>query len=142
MALLTKLQQDAPLLALMPDNAWFAEAPSGKTRFVIVTLIALNDTRVFEGRAFESALYSVEARARTDTAGNVQAAFARFDELLDPQPPLPPATLEIPGYGLMAIYRETYEETVEVDDVDHSIRWNRCGGQYRLVAAPRKFVTQ
>ncbi|HEV8211053.1 MAG TPA: hypothetical protein VGP77_13055 [Vicinamibacterales bacterium] len=136
-ALVTKLQTDAALLALMPDNAWLNEAPTGKTRFVIVTLIDEHDEAAFGLRAIEDALYLVEARALSTSGGNVHAAFARIEALLDPQPPAAPATLTIAGYGLMALCRDGgFVDTVEVDDVDPSIRWNRCGGTYRVQATP------
>jgi len=136
-ALLSKLQQDAALLALMPDNAWLAQAPPGKQRFVVLQLLESGDRRGFGGRAWEAPLYAIEARALTTSPGNVHAAFARIDALLDPQPPLPPATLDIPGYRTRALYREAYIEGVEVDEIDPSIRWNRCGGHYRVWVTPQ-----
>jgi predicted PhzF superfamily epimerase YddE/YHI9 len=130
-ALVAKLQTDAALLALMPDNAWLAEAPAGKTRFVIVALVDESDEAVFGRRAFEDALYLVEARALSTSGGNVHAAYARIDALLED------GTLTVPGYGLMALYRDGgFVDTVEVDQVDPTIRWNRCGGHYRITATP------
>lgn len=137
-ALVAKLQADAALQALMPDGAWPLVAPPGLKRFVIVSLIEATNVRQFGGLAHKDALYLVEARALSTTEGDVQAAAARIDVLLDPTPPLPPATLTVPGYALIAMGQrcEADVEAVEVDDLDPSIRWNRCGGHYRVMVAP------
>jgi hypothetical protein len=42
----------------------------------------------------------------------------------------------IPGYGAMLSQFEEELETVEVDDIDPSIRWNRCGGHLHVMVAP------
>lgn len=141
-ALINKLLADATLMALTPDGvfrdvATKSMATGGSpSRFVIVSLVHATNTRVFGRRAFQDALYLVEARMLSTADGDVHAAAARIDALLDPQPPLPPATITIPGYGLMACYQEEPTELTEFDDADRSIVWNRNGGQYRLWAAP------
>jgi hypothetical protein len=129
-ALLQILQQDAPLRVLMPDGAWFAEAPSGSTRFVILQLVSSAEVPMFGGPAYKDAVYLVEARALMTSGADVEAAFARITTLLTD------ADLVIPGYGAMLSQFEEELETVEVDDIDPSIRWNRCGGHLHVMVAP------
>lgn len=136
-ALIDKLLGDATLMALMPDGVHVDEAPAGKTQFVIVSLVDAHDTPIFEGRGTETGLYLVKAVERSTVAvKNIKAAAARIDALLDPQPPLPRATLTITGYGLQLLRRESRLRMLEVDDADSSIRWQHRGGRYEVVAAP------
>src|SRR4249919_2458832 len=94
-ALLQILQQDAPLRVLMPDGAWFAEAPSGSTRFVILQLVSALDTPIFGGPAFKDTVYLVEARALMTSGADVESAFARITTLLTD------GDLTMTGYGAM-----------------------------------------
>lgn len=134
-ALIAKLGADTTLLALMPNGVYEDVAPDGMTRFVIVSQVASLDVTVFEGRAYEEATFLVEARALSTSGGDVRAAAVEIDLLLDPQPPLPPATLTIPGYDLMGIEREEFVRSRERDEVDLSLLWIRRGGRYRVQAA-------
>ena len=142
-ALINKLRADAELTALAPDGvfnnvAGASMAATGGTakRFVIVSFIVGTNARVFRRRAYTDALYLVEARMLSTAGGDVNAAAARIDELLDPQPPDPPATLTIPGFALMALYQDEPTESTEFDDADRSIQWHRGGGRYHVWAAP------
>jgi hypothetical protein len=126
LALLGKIQADAPLLALMPDGAWFAEAPAGAKRFIIVSLISAVDVPMFGGVAYKDLLYLIEARALSSLSGSVHAAYARLTALLTD------GQLAIPGYGAMLMRFEEDLEFVEVDATDPSLRWNRCGGHLHV----------
>ena len=127
-ALVTRLGSDATLLALCPNGAYMDEAPPGATRFVIVSLVDESDAQMFGSRAYEDALYHVEAFMLSTVAGaNIKAAAARIDALLEDQP------LTVAGYKPMALYRESRVRLTEVDEVDPSIRWFRRGGEYRLL---------
>lgn len=129
-ALVAKLGADTTLLALVPNGIYVDEAPAASTRFVIVALVDEHDEQKHGGRAFEDALYLVEARMLSTVGGNIKAAAARIDALLDG------GTLTVPGYTLMLMQRESRIRTTEVDDVDASIRWQRRGGQYRVMVSP------
>jgi hypothetical protein len=129
-AILQILQQDAPLRALMPDGAWFAEAPPGATRFVILSLVSSMDTPIFGGPAYKESVYLVEARALMTSGADVESAFARITTLLTD------AQLTITDYGAMLVQFEEELEMVEVDTIDPSIRWNRCGGHLHVMVAP------
>jgi len=137
-ALVAKLQTDATLAALMPGGVYVDEAPAAQTQFVIVSLVDEHDTPVFEGRASEDAVYLVKAVERKPAtgSGNIKAAAARIDTLLDPQPPLPRATLAIAGYSFQLMRRVERVRMTEVDDVDSSIRWWHRGGRYEVKVAP------
>jgi len=127
-ALIAKLGADATLLALCPNGVYYAEAPAGSTRFVIVSLIDEADALQFGGRSFEDALYLVEARMLSTIAGaDPKAAAARIDVLLEQQ------SLTASGYTWMTCHREGRIRLTEVDAVDPSIRWYRRGGNYRVV---------
>ena len=104
-ALLQILQQDAPLRVLMPDGAWFAEAPSGSTRFVILSLVSSAEVPMFGGPAYKDTVYLVEARALMTSGADVEQAFARITTLLTD------ADLVIPGYAAML---SQFEEELEI----------------------------
>jgi len=133
-AIVAKLGADATLLSYCPNGVYVDEAPQGMTKFVIVSLIDEVDNPVFGHRAFEDALYLIEARMLSTAGGNIKAAAARIDALLDDQaltigsPPSP-----VTGYTQMAMFRESRVRMTEVDEVDPSIRWFRRGGNYRVV---------
>jgi hypothetical protein len=131
-ALLQILQQDAPLRVLMPDGVFFAEARPGSTRFVILALVSAADVPQFGGPAYKDTVYLVEARALTTAASStdVESAYARITTLLTD------TDLALAGYGAMLTQFEEEVETVEVDDIDPSIRWNRCGGHLHVMVAP------
>ena len=129
-ALVTALAADAALHTLMPDGVHFDQAPAGATRFVIVSLIDATDEGMFGGRAFEEAVYLVKAVALSTTAGNVRAAAARIDALLED------GALTIPGFVLMRLQRDGRVRTTEVDEQNPDIRWEHRGGRYQLQAQP------
>jgi hypothetical protein len=127
-ALVAKLAADATLTTLMPGGVWIDEGPAGLTQFVIVSLVDEADAAKFGGRAFEDALFLVEAREKKPLSGsgNIKAAAARIDVLLEDQP------LTVAGYTHMAMHREARIRLTEVDEIDSSIRWWRRGGHYRV----------
>ena len=129
-ALLTLLQGDAALQGILPDGAWFAIAPEGCTAFVIVQLVSGVNVPMFGGPAFKDATYLIEARARSTEPGDVNVAYDRIVALLTD------AELPLVGYGKMLVQFEDDIEMVEVDAVDASIRWNRCGGHCHVMVAP------
>lgn len=136
-ALIAKLGADAALLALMPNGVYRAESPQGSTRFVIVSQAsAVNEYELGGRLAFIDALYLIEARALSTSGGDVHGAAVRIDALLNPQPPAAPATLSVSGWTLVDLRCEEPVETIEIDVVDPSLRWNRRGGMYRVQMAP------
>lgn len=138
-AIVAKLGADSTLLSYCTNGVYVDEAPQSMTKFVIVSLIDEVDVPIFGSRAFEDALYLVEARIISGPTGaptgNIRAAAARIDLLLDDQPLTigsPPT--QVAGYTCMTMHREArLTPQVEVDEVDPSIRWFRRGGQYRVV---------
>jgi hypothetical protein len=127
-AIVTLLQNDATLHGLIPDGVYFAEAPPGLTRFAIVSVVDHVDADVFEGRAFEDALYLVKVvELSTVTPKNIKPACARVDALLRR------AILTATGYVEIATAREGgWLHDVEVDAINTSIRWNHRGANYRI----------
>jgi hypothetical protein len=126
-ALIAKLGSDAELLALCPNGVYWDQAPPGSTRFVIVSFIAAEDIGVFGRRAVEDGIYLVEARMlSTVTGGNVNAAAARIDVLLEDQ------ALAVAGYAWSTMHRIEPTRLTEVDEIDPTIRWYRRGGHYRI----------
>lgn len=129
-ALSAKLQGDATLMALATDGVWADEAPAGKTRFVIFSLVEANDEPMFGLRAFEDATYLVKYVEQSASATNARTAANRIDTLLEQ------GTLAPTGYSLMTMRRiSRITPTVEVDEVDTSIRWQHRGGLYQIVVS-------
>lgn len=128
-ALIAKLAADATLLALVPNGVYYDEAPAGSTRFVIVSLVDEGDEPMFGARAFENAFYLVKAVMLSTAGGDIKAAAARIDALLEQQP------LTVTGYGVTLMRRDSRVRMTEVDDVDNSIRWLHRGGRYQVVAS-------
>lgn len=125
-ALVAKLGADATLLGYCPNGVYYGVAPQGATRFVIVDLVDEQDEAIFGGRKFEDALFLVKAVMLNTAGGNIQAAAARIDALLED------STLSASGYTTQAMFRESRVRYTEVDDVDPSIRWFHRGGRYRV----------
>jgi hypothetical protein len=127
-ALVLKLAADATLVALLQTApAVFIDiAYPNSTKFVIVSLVEEHDVQKFGGRAFEDALYLVEARMLSTAGGNIKAAAARIDALLDG------GSLTVAGYSLMVMQREERVRDTEQDDLDPAILWHRRGGRYRI----------
>lgn len=128
-ALVDKLNADATLIALLPGKFHFEEGPPGATRFGIVSLVDHVDVPAFQGRTFEESVYLVKAVALSTAAteGNMRAAAARIDTLLEGNP------LTATGYTTMNVRRTARIRLTEVDEADPSIRWYHRGGQYEVV---------
>jgi len=133
-AIVAKLGADATLLSYCPNGVYWDEAPQGMTKFVIVSLVDEFDESVFGSRAFEDGLYQIEARMLSTSGGNIKAAAARIDVLLDDKPlTIGSPPVQVAGYTHMLMQRESRIRLTEVDEVDPSIRWFRRGGNYRVV---------
>lgn len=128
-ALMALLGSDVTLLGYCPNGVYWDEAPQGSTRFVIVSQVAAFDEGQFGGRAYEDIFYAVEARMREDVGGNIKAAAARIDQLLEDQ------RLTVAGYTWMTMHREERIRFREVDDISPDVRWQRRGGRYRVQMA-------
>lgn len=128
-ALVAKLLADTTLMGYMPDGVFFDIANEGAKRFVIVSLVDEEDTPIFGRRGMETTTYLVKAVALSTTGGNVKAAAARIDTLLDG------GTLTVAGYALMNMQREARIRITEVNDQDASIRWNHRGGRYEVMVS-------
>jgi len=128
-ALIALLGADSALLALCPNGVYFAEAPPGSTRHVVVSLADEDDVQMFGGRAFEDGLYLVKAVMLSTAGGDIKAAAARIDALLEQQ------SILVSGYGPTVIHRESRERNTEVDDLDPALRWLHRGGFYRVVTS-------
>jgi hypothetical protein len=130
-ALVAKLGADTTLLALVPNGVYFDLAPTTARRAVVVSQIMSEDTGQFGGRAFEDALFLVEAQLLSTSSGpdanaTARSAAARIDALLEG------GTLTVSGYTLMAMHREEFVRMTERDEVDPTILWYRRGGHYRV----------
>lgn len=133
-ALSRTLRDDATLAALMPDGVYFDVAGPNAERFVLISLADEVDMPIFGGNGYESALYLVKAVALESTGGNVKAAAARIQDLLEDQPInlLAGSPAGVPGYTWMTCHRESRVRQTEVDEQDPNIRWNHRGGRYRV----------
>ncbi len=136
-ALVAKLGADTVLLNYMTNGVYEDMAPEGMTKFVIVSQILAQDVDTFGGRAYEDVFVLIEARATVESRGDVRAAAAEIDALLDPPAATSPgtATLDVTGYTLMGIQREEFVRATERDEQNTSIVWKRRGGRYRIRCA-------
>lgn len=128
-AIIALLGADATLLSYCPNGVYYDEAPPGAQRFVIVSMVDEHDVAMFGGRAFEDGLYMVKAVMLSTAGGNIKAAAARIDALLEQQ------TLTVSGFGPTTMRRDSRIRDTEVDEMDASIRWFHRGGRYSIVVS-------
>jgi hypothetical protein len=129
-ALVQKLLGDATLSTLMPDGVFFDQAAPGATRFVLVSLLDAADESMFGRRAFETPTYLVKAVALSTSGGNVKAAAARIDALLEQ------GSLAVAGYSVTNLRRTERIRIREVSEDDASLYWDHRGGHYEVMASP------
>lgn len=134
-AVVNRLSADAALLALTPDGVYVSEAPQGKTKFTLVSLISGLDTgQMAEApaprRALEDVLYAIKAVIMSTSRTAANDAAARIDVLMEDRP------LTIVGYGCLSVERIERIDDTEVDEVDKAIRWQHRGGRYRVLVSP------
>jgi hypothetical protein len=134
-ALVATLGADTTLLGYCPNGVYMDEAPPGATRFVIVSIVDEHDEGVFSGRAYEDTLFLIEARMLSTAGGNIKAAAARIDALLENRVLGVGSPLSVSGYTWMTTFRESRVRRTEVDAIDPTIRWYRRGGNYRVQMA-------
>lgn len=135
-AVVTRLNADVALRALLTDGVHFDLAPANATAFGIVSLATSRIESVFGGRGYEDQLYLVKAVVRQvgGTSGMLQKALqaaARIDTVLEDQP------ITVSGYTWMTTFRDDVTEESRVrytegDESDASVRWHHVGGHYRV----------
>jgi len=125
-ALLAALNGDGALLALTPDKAYLDVAPSGATRYVVISLLIGRDEPMQGGRAYEEEVWQVKAVIKSNSTLTAMAAAARIDLLLDQQP------LAIAGYAHMLTRRIEPVALTETDSLDKDIKWQHRGGRYEI----------
>jgi hypothetical protein len=126
-ALLAVLVNDATLAAILTDGWFYDVAKQGSTRHGIVSLLDHSEESVYvAGRAVEDALFLVKAVTLSTSSADVLAAAARIDVLLQDQ------SLTAAGYNWMSCAREARVRMTQADVVDLSLRWQHCGGHYRV----------
>jgi len=129
-AIVAKLAGDATLTALMPDGVFMDIAPSGTTRFVIVSLATHEDDYMLGEAAYEKSVYLVKAVERNISGTTVKAAAARIHALLQD------VRLTIAGYVHMLTQREERIRYTEVDPDEPDTRWQHRGGRYAVFVSP------
>lgn len=130
-ALTALLLNDATLMALVPDGVYFDQAAgTGAQRYVQVSITSAIDTTMFGGRAFEAPTYLVLACMLSSAGGNIAAAAARIDELLDG------TDLAATGYAPAPLQRMRRVRQSDPDGLDPSLRWHTRGGEYGALVAP------
>lgn len=130
-AIITLLQSDAQLTALMPDGVWFGDARSGATRFVMVSQIDHEDEAEFQDVAWELVIYQVKAVHQSTSPVDVKAAAKRFQALL-----LTPHAIAPLNYALMTVRRRTRVRYTERDPANADLRWQHGGAQYEVWVQP------
>jgi len=129
--LLTVLQNDAPLAALLPDGVYGYLAPAGLKAFGLVTVVDADDEGVFGHRGAEGRRYAVQALglSRDVALEQIKAAGDRIDALLEG------AALSTPAdYGSIDCVRDGSIDTSARDEVDKTLYWHHFGGFYQVTA--------
>jgi hypothetical protein len=134
-ALITRLQTDAVLGALMPGGVYYGRAAAGQNRFVIVSNESgFDEVHTFgppgERSNFERRMFLIKAVEQGPSTTNTRQAADRIRELLEDHP------LVITGFVACEVRRAEYIRYAEPDEVDTAIVWQHRGGRYRIVAAP------
>lgn len=128
-AVIAKLSEPT-LAGFMPDGVFYDVAPGG-TKFVIVSLLAHEDSYVFEGTAFERHLYLIKAVQKSNTiTAEVRSAARRIHALMQD------GALSITGYSHVKTKRLERIVIAEPDDIDRNIRWMHLGGHYEVLVTP------
>jgi hypothetical protein len=94
-----------------------------------VSLVNSLDEPMFEATAFEHNVYLVEAVMRSTSDSTIAAAAYRIDALLDYQ------DLLVLGYQVSMLRRIEPTQRTVVDTADPSVRWQRRGGRYEVIAS-------
>lgn len=128
-AVLTTLDADAALIAMVPDGAFRNVSPGGVTKAVIVSLVIHQDTYTMRERAYETFLLLVKAVERSTDPAGVNAAAARIEALLHD------AVIAVTGYRKVVIRRMEHVSYAEVDE-DRDEHWQHAGGRYEIWATP------
>lgn len=128
-AICAVLDGDAELSALMPGGVWYDVAARGVSKFVLVSMLAHEDQRVFGERGFEVFTYLVKAVALGTAGADVKAAAARIDVLLED------ARLSATGYHWMNCQRIERIRIKEFDDLSGGT-WQHRGGHYEVWVQP------
>jgi hypothetical protein len=128
-AIIAKLAGDATLAALMTDGVYMDVAPSGKTKFVIVSLAAHEDVHQLGGNAFELSTYLVKAVEQNVSGATVKTAAARIHTLLEH------VTLTITGYSHAMTRRAERVRYTEIDNENQDVRWQHRGGRYDVMVS-------
>jgi hypothetical protein len=126
-ALMSKLQSAGAVSTTAPGGVYQMIAPPGVVEpFVIVQLMAHEDTYAQNGGHIEVGRYLVKAVGKGSLAVAVSAAAQAIYITLQDQP------LTIPGYAHMLIHRE---ERIRYVEVDGPILWQHGGGIYAVWAS-------
>lgn len=129
--LLTVLQNDAQLAALLPDGVYGYLAPPGLKAFGLVTVVDTGDEGLFGQRGIEERRYAVQALglSRDVSIEQIKAAGDRIDALLEGAPLPTPA-----DYGSIDCVRDGSIDESPLDEVDKTLHWHHFGGFYEVTA--------
>lgn len=128
-AIVTLLQNDAQLKAILPSGIFFDVATQDAKKYAVITLMNHDDTYVFQEVGFEIFTYFIKAVTLGESGLEVKNASQRIYTVLQS------ATLVVPGYVQMRIERTKYRRWSEVDSVTGA-RWQQRGGQYDVWMQP------
>jgi hypothetical protein len=129
-ALIARLAADATLLSLMPNGVYYAVAPPGATRYVLVAIESQVDVAEFGRRAQEDTFYRVTAVGLSTAHPDMPAAALRIDELLEDSP------LTVDGFVWATMHRaRRVRETLPDNETPGSLLWQHRGGIYHVLMA-------
>jgi hypothetical protein len=129
-AVIAALAGDATLMAAMTDGVHVDVAPTGKTKFVIVSQVDHEDEYDFDGITYEVFLYLVKAVELNVSGLTVKSAAARIHTVLQR------VNLTVDGYKHSMTRRVARVRYTEVDESDGNKRWQHRGGRYEVFVSP------
>jgi hypothetical protein len=128
-AVFAALAGDATLSALCPDGVWRDVAPQSRTRVVVVSLSAHQDSDLFHGPAFETFVYAVTAVLKDNSSVAATQAADRIRVVVE-------ALAIISGYVLTIAKRTERIYYTEPDPTNPDQFWQHGGGLFEVMVTP------
>lgn len=122
--------QDVTLAGWFGTNVYHAIAPTGLTRYILLTPVNMEDRyAIGNERIWNDQLWQVEAWSRTNDDSVVAQYANRIDEVLHDARGVMTGTT----YGDGTIWSTQRERALALPpEVDGDVIWRRAGGEYRL----------
>ena len=131
-ALVAILSGDPTLQSLLPDGVYIDVAPAGKTRVVLVSQIAHQDTEGLGlSSLYQRSVYAVKAVVLAKSPVVADQAAYRIHTLLHGA-----GLGTLDGYTHMSTLRVGRIRFAQPDATDADLRWQHSGAHYEIFVSP------